>query len=303
MKNGLVRIILIGIVCFFVIRTCSMVFSSDSSKTYQTENNDGRYIKDPIDKLITKMSSIPNYSIILNDMDSEGDGSSAKYKHRYQILIPKEGKVEQELTGWEYVSPQYFQKNINNLGMELVSKKDYKLTKQAVPAGYNHYIGNKEYGHWKKDSSGNSFWEFYGKYAFMSSMLNLVTFPARQSYWNDYYRGGYYGSSRPYYGPRGNTVYGTSRYASSPAGKSSTWGSKPNSFKTKVRNNVSKSASAAKYSNKKYSTKSSGRSSSSGRYSSSSSRSSSSGSYSRTSRSSSRYSRSSSRSRSGGFGK
>jgi len=160
--------------------------------------------------------------------------------------------------------------------MEVATKKDGKLSKVASPAGYNHYVGNQKYGHWT-ERNGSSFWEFYGRYAFMSSMFHMMS-PVHRSYWNDY-RGGYYGS-RPYYGPSGSNIYGTRSYTSSSSGRNTTWGSKPTNFKSQVRNQVSRSSSAAK--SKSYSSSSS---------------------YSRKSRSSSRYSSSSSRSRSGGFGK
>jgi hypothetical protein len=221
------------------------------------------YEKTPVDKLIVELSAEQNYSIILEDMDSR----NSSYYHKYKTLIEKPDTVLVRNSDWEKVSGVFFDANINNLGMAIVTKKDGKLSKVASPAGYNNFVGNEKYGRWEQ-RNGTSFWAFYGQYAFLSSMLNMGSYPARRSYWDDYNRGGYYGS-RPYYGPSGNT-YGTRSYTSKGSGSKSTWASKSSTFKNDVRSKVSRSAKQTK---------------------------------SRRSRSSSRYSRSSSRSRGGGFGK
>ncbi|MCU4173677.1 hypothetical protein [Carboxylicivirga sp. N1Y90] len=271
MSNGIAKIIIAVIIGFFVLRSCNNCTGSSSSRSSSTTQ---KWQKTPVDKLITSLNSEQNYSIILLDMDSR----SSKYYHQYNIIVEKADTVVSKTTDWEEVPDVFFDANVDNMGMEIVTRKDGVLSKTASPAGYNHYVGNPKYGQWE-ERNGSSFWSFYGKYAFMSSMFNMMTYPARRSYYNDYYGGGYYGS-RPYYGPSGRNVYGTNTYTSSGAGKSSTWGNKPSSFKQSVRSDVKRSA-----------TRSSSRS-----YSSSSS-------YSKKSRSSSRYSSSSSRSRSGGFGK
>lgn len=271
MDNSLAKIIIAVVIGFFMLKTCS---TCRSSRSYYSDSSLSSWEKSPVDNLIRSLSDEQNYSIILLDMDSRSNG----YFHQYQVLVEKPDTVLSKETSWEEVSEAFFAENINNMGMEIASKKDGTLSKVASPAGYNHYIGNEKYGHWT-ERNGSSFWEFYGQYAFMSSMFNLMTYPARRSYWDDYYGGGYYGR-RSYYGPSGSDMYGTKSYTSSSTGRSSTWGSKPSSFKSQVRSQVSRSTSAG-----------SSRSYSSG------------SSYSQKSRSSSRYSSSSSRSRSGGFGK
>ncbi len=272
MDNKLAKIIIAVVIGFFMLKTCS---TCKSNRNYYSDSGISSWEKSPVDNLVRSLSNEQNFSIILLDMDSRSNG----YYHQYQVLIEKPDTVLSQESDWEKVSETFFADNINNMGMEIASKKDGKLSKVASPAGYNHYIGNEKYGHWTQ-RNGTSFWEFYGQYAFMSSMFNLMTYPVRRSYYDDYYGGGYYGS-RPYYGPSGRTMYGTRSYTSSSTGKSTTWASKPSNFKSQVRSQVSRSSSA----------------SSSRSYSSSSS-------YSQKSRSSSRYSSSSSsRSRSGGFGK
>jgi len=263
--NTVTKIIIGIIVVFFIAKTCGRSGSSSSvAKTWQ---------KSPVDNLIKELADEQNFSIILFDMDAN-EGSD-NYRHQYQVIIQRPDTVLEQKSTWKNVSEAFFSQNMNNMGMEIVSKKDGVVTKQAVPAGYNHYVGNEKYGQWE-NRGGSSFWAFYGQYAFMSSMFNMMSY--RRSYWDDYRGGGYYGSSRGYYGPRGSSpVYGTKSYTSSEAGSRSKWGSKPSTFKDRVRSRVSRSTSG---------TRSSARTSA------------------RTKRSSSRYSSTrSTRSRSGGFGK
>ncbi|TLX76116.1 hypothetical protein E9993_07850 [Labilibacter sediminis] len=272
MNNGIAKIIIAVIIGFFVLKTCNNRKSSRQSYS-PAQVTASTWEKSPVDKLVRSLSAENNFSIILLDMDSR----SGKYYHQYNVIIEKPDTVLARETEWELVSETFFADNVNNMGMEIASKKNGRLSKVAAPAGYNHYVGNEKYGQWT-ERNGTSFWEFYGRYAFMSSMFNMM-FPVHRSYYNDYYGGGYYGS-RPYYGPNGTNMYGTRSYTSSGSGKTSRWGSKPSNFKTQVRSQVSRSSSASK----------------ARAYSSSSS-------YSKKTRSSSRYSSSSSRSRSGGFGK
>jgi len=277
--NNAAKLVLGILLVFFIFKTCR----NNESDTFGEKRSRSQTMqKSPVDELIKELSDEQNFSIILFDMDASESGTD--YKHRYNILIERPDTILKQKTNWIPVSDIFFSQHINDMGMEIASKKDGKLTKQAVPAGYNHYVGNHKYGHWV-EKNGSSFWEFYGKYALISSMLNMVTY--RRSYWDDYRGGGYYGGSRGYYGSRGNAsspVFGTKSYTSS-KGKTSNWANKPNTFKDRVRSKVSRSASQ------------------SGRFNSS--RSKHSNSYSKKiNRSSSRYKSSrSTRSRSGRFGK
>ncbi|NOU61098.1 hypothetical protein [Marinifilum caeruleilacunae] len=279
--NSTAKVVLGILVMFFIVKTCGSCDSSTSRQQTSSSQVAKTWKKSPVDELIKELNGEQNFSIILFDMDANESGSD--YRHQYQVLIQKPDTVLEKKTDWKEVDEAFFSQHINDMGMEIATKKDGKLTKQAVPAGYNHYVGNEKYGRWE-NRGGSSFWAFYGQYAFMSSMFNMMTY--RRSYWDDYNRGGYYGGSRGYYGPNSsNPVYGTKSYTSSTSGKSSTWGSKPNTFKDRVRTKVSRSSNQ------------------SSRFSSTRSKSSSTVNK-RTSRSSSRYKSSrSTRSRSGGFGK
>lgn len=94
----------------------------------------------------------------------------------------------------------------------LADMSEGKLAKLHVPkseaspekgAG-SRLVGNPRYGQWRNDSSGQSFWAWYGQYALFRTMF----FP-RSYYYNSWYghrSWSYYGDvGRHYYGTRGDT--------------------------------------------------------------------------------------------------
>ncbi len=112
---------------------------------------------------------------------------------------------ETETTGWIEVSRQFFDKYEPLLGMVVLSKNDQgNVGTENYPPGYQ-YVGNRRYGSWRTDSSGGSFWEFYGKYALFSHLLGSSRRPLYRSDY-DLYRNSR-SSGRPYFGPSNN--YGT----------------------------------------------------------------------------------------------
>lgn len=224
-----------------------------------------RYMEEGLDTVIKQYRETPTYTILLYDQNYEG----GKYQHQYQVLIPtSDSSLETVETPFYQVSDRFFNANVDHLGMEMANKKDGKLSKSVAPAGYSQYVGNEKYGRWV-NRDGGRFWEFYGRYAFMSTMFNMGSSPARYGYYQDYRRN-YAPAGRTYRGP--NNYYGTQSYMSSNKGRTTSWNNKPSSFRNDVRSRVKRSSTA--------STKS------------------------KVSRSSNRYSsKSSSRSRSGGYGK
>ena len=263
MQNG--KTPLIGVVAFMFIYISFIGCSSDNNRNQQV-----KYEKSPVDILIRDLAAEQNFSVILFDMDYTEQTDT--YKHKYNVLIEKKDSVYVQNLDWVNVSSTFFNANVDNMGMEIASKKDGKVSKAIAPAGYSKYVGNEKYGQWR-ERGGNRFWEYYGRYAFMSSMFRMSMYPVRYSYWNNYHSN-YYGSGRSYYGPttNGRNMYGTnSSYNNS--NTSSTWNKKPANFKSSVRSKVSRSATASKKA------------------------------AAQRTRNSSRYSRSSTRSRGGGFGK
>lgn len=264
---------------------CVLLLSCDSDKP--------KFVKSPVDNIITRYIDKSNYSVILSDMDYKEETDS--YYHKYQILIdegaPTLSEIELndttavasdikiEKTDWLKVSPITFDEYKGDLGMTILSKKNGVLDKNSSPAGVDNYVGNPQYGQWRTNNSGGSFWAFYGRYRLMSDLFYGPRYGGygyggySRSHYNDYNRN--YRNKQSYYGA--NKEYGTS------SNKNSSWSKKSNSFKSSVNSKVTKSASSLRsrgYSSSKSYSKSS-----------------------RTSRSGSRYSNRSSRSRSGGFGK
>jgi hypothetical protein len=190
--------------------------------------------KNPVDEIIRDLKSEKTFTIILHDMDVDGSFFK-KYKHKYEIITEKGDEPKSEITAWTEVPEDFFFKNENNMGMELASRgEDGKLNKSVAPAGYGNYVGNPKYGQWTQ-SGGSSFWEFYGKYAFLSSMFGMFSPPYR-SYYDDYHRSYRY-NRKPYYGPKknGRSLYGTYGRAMEK--------NRPNVFKRKMNKIKSKSRS------------------------------------------------------------
>jgi len=130
-----------------------------------------------LDRLQEALKDVPSYSIILEDMKEEGNFRSSYY-HKYRVMFPEETQT----TDWMEVSADYYKTNESFLGMSLAVKKEGEANRNVAPPGYQ-YVGDSRYGNWRSDSHGNSFWEFYGKYAFFSSLLGGGRRPI---YRNDY---------------------------------------------------------------------------------------------------------------------
>ena len=228
------KIALICLLVFILIKSFSSLSSSKE------------YTKNPVDELIRDMNDISNFSIILFDMEfEENTFGSDVYRQKYQIITTKkDGEIDITETGWEKVSETYFQANLNNMGMEIASKTDGKLSKTAAPAGYSQFVGNSQYGQWT-NRGGSSFWEFYGKYAMMSSLFNLMT-PVSRGYYDDYSRN-YRNTNRPYYGSStsGGTSYGTSSTMKN-RGTTSSWSKSQSAFKSSVQSRVNRSSSTSR---------------------------------------------------------
>jgi len=209
-----------------VILVGSLLFSCSS-----------KFQKSPVDTIIRDMPQGEVFSIILHDMDAQGNFSTTYY-HQYEVIKGSTSEtIASNLTDWVEVSEQEFNKYINDMGMEIAARDSTgKLTKAVAPPGYNNYVGNPKYGSWQ-NQGGYSFWAFYGQYAFLSSMFRMATYPVRRDYYNDW-RG--YGN-RPYYGP-GGSYYGTGSGYNQTRNPRSSWNSKSSSFKSRVRSRASRSS-------------------------------------------------------------
>jgi hypothetical protein len=151
----------------------------------------------PLTRLVQNLSGVPTFSIVLADMHEEGNFFK-KYYHKYQVVMPENTTS----TDWLEVPDDFFQQNLPFLGMTIYVKKDGQSSAEVGPPGYE-YVGDPKYGSWQRDSSGNSFWAFYGQYALLSHLLGGG--PIYRNNWDTYQT--HRGQGRPYYGP--NREYGT----------------------------------------------------------------------------------------------
>lgn len=164
----------------------------------------------PVEKMKAELDAYPEYTVILDDMKEEGLLFKDFY-HRYKIVYaePAPGNRDSLIyntrkTDWQEVNESYFRESEPYLGMALASRMPGGETiNTEYPPGYQ-YVGNERYGQWRTDASGNSFWEFYGKYAFMRSMFSLFSSPVYRSDY-DTYRG--WDRRSPYFGR--NQEFGT----------------------------------------------------------------------------------------------
>lgn len=110
----------------------------------------------------------PSYSVILDDMKEEGTFFHSYYQ-KYRVLSGDQVKN----LDWKEVSEEFYRKNENFLGMAIWGKDKNGQPIPPSPAVYQ-YVGDPQYGEWRQDSNGNSFWEFYGKYMMLSQMMNFA---------------------------------------------------------------------------------------------------------------------------------
>lgn len=151
---------------------------------------------------------------ILVDMNSYSSRGKIQYLHVYNLIKIDQNKKSTTEKKYQNVTRAEYDKHKKNIGMVVATKDlglyDFEAKKYTAPPGYR-YVGDKKYGNWRRDSSGNSFWVFYGQYAFMRSLFWGPSYysPIYQRNYNtytDYRRRG-----RTYYG---RSATGTQRYGS-----------------------------------------------------------------------------------------
>ncbi|CAM2006606.1 hypothetical protein [Acanthopleuribacter pedis] len=163
---------------------------------------------------IERFSEMPEYSIILDDMKVEGNFVKT-YLHRYRVYyavkIPGQTEDVQFLdikTELLEVPEDVYKRHEPDLGMVIAMKtSDGRTTTTPQPAGYQ-YVGNPRYGQWQTNSSGETFWSFYGKYALLRDAFDVFDRPFKRKYYNNYHNN-YYKNKTPYYGSGKVKTYGT----------------------------------------------------------------------------------------------
>ena len=198
--------------------------------------NDGNF-RPRIKKDVWDRIKPPKSSVRLNG----GDGNfwlndlSPTYYHKYTEIEGSNVSDGQ----WEEVDEEDYALHLNDFGMAIESKPygvfESEATTVPTPVGLNN-VGNKKYGEWRNDSSGNSFWHYYGQYAFFSNILGYNNSYSRNEY-DRYNRrdrsGGYYGNGA--YGSTGTSTTRSPAYQKSPLGRSGGVKAAPQSLRNKSR--------------------------------------------------------------------
>lgn len=168
------------------------------------------------EKLIDDLNGT-DYSIVLNDMNVEEENGKDLFQHKYHILKVEEDSLVVDSIGWKTVNKGFFLKHENDLGMEIVSNHNDKLSRVAKPVGFDWAVGNEKHGQWEEEDStstntgsGRRYWR-----SNHSSGLFWYWMLSRRTYQRDYAgHRAYRTSGRTYYG---NNVNGTSTYGTNSA--------------------------------------------------------------------------------------
>jgi hypothetical protein len=170
----------------------------------------------PLNEFQRSYAPYDEYTVVLDDMRVEGNFFK-EYQHRYKVLHSqlKAGTTDQEFVeaniDWRPVPQRFFQQLERYLGMVILSKgADGKVDKASYYPPAYHYVGNSRYGSWQRNSSGTSFWAFYGGYRLLGDVFGSSRRPVYQNDYNSYRT--HRSSNRPYFGPTnatGGPTYGT----------------------------------------------------------------------------------------------
>ncbi|MEE9348547.1 MAG: hypothetical protein V3U80_00710 [Flavobacteriaceae bacterium] len=202
-------------------------------------------------KVIMNSLQGSDYSIVLNDMDIEKNNKMLTYKHKYHVLKKTKDTLTIDSLQWQPVNETFFNKYKDDLGMEIISNHNGKLSTVSQPVGYGWAIGNPKEGEWveekidstKKDSETRRVWRPRG-----TSMLFWYWMLRRPAYQRDYrYSRSYRSSGKVYRGTNSKT--GTSRFGTNstyqkskraPFYKRSSTSSTWRNFKTKTSKSSSR---------------------------------------------------------------
>ena len=155
-----------------------------------------------------------DFSIVLNDMNVAEEDGKDLFQHKYHILKVIKDSLVVDSLDWKTVNRGFFTKHENNLGMEIVSNHNNKLSRVAKPVGFDWAVGNEKHGQWEvedstKTNSGTTrrYWRSH-----RSSGIFWYWMLSRRSYQRDYAgHRAYSTAGRTYYGnnANGTTTYGT----------------------------------------------------------------------------------------------
>lgn len=179
----------------------------------------------PIERLRRSLESYPEYSIVLQDMYSQGLFFQ-DYFHRYRLIyLPatqqtqKDGtpNLQQALTDWIRVDQSTFEHFKPYLGMVILSKeKNGTINDVPHPVDFK-YVGDSRFGQWKTDDQGKRSWSWLATALILSEVVDAIGDAQRKGHYPIDY-GDYQDYRRstqqrtPYYGKKneaGRPQFGT----------------------------------------------------------------------------------------------
>ena len=165
----------------------------------------------------------PEYTKIIDTLESEGSSKGPTYQSLVKRLSAVKESINKGIKDKNEVALNVLSSEITSLKNagstkdfnvmlvdainvlsgftdgELPKLRELQFIDESESSAVNgsEYVGNPNYGSWKSDSSGNSFWAWYGQYAFFSSMFNGPVYYGSwstnrpPSYYHDYGRDRY----------------------------------------------------------------------------------------------------------------
>lgn len=114
--------------------------------------------REGLDELILAYTDYPDYTVLLTDMYV--DSNPLRYSHKYEVIFERNGEVQTEVSGWRPVSSNIFKTHINDMGLEIATKKDGTIYRTTAPPGFSIFINNPKYGVWQEDAYNRQEWVF-----------------------------------------------------------------------------------------------------------------------------------------------
>jgi hypothetical protein len=178
----------------------------------------------PVDAMRRSLDRYPEYSVMLNDMNSKGL-LFHDYFHRYRVIFPESGqksgeggepKLTQKMTDWVKVDEATYNKYKDSLGMVLLAKKADGTIDTVPQPPLFQLIGDPRFGKWETDDKGNNAWAWLAAGMVASQLIDEVGDAFEQRHRVDYRHYQDYRNSRSsgtaYYGkkdPQGKPQFGT----------------------------------------------------------------------------------------------
>ncbi len=136
----------------------------------------------PFDTLRATLDKFPEYSVVLEDMRSQGLVAN-DYFHRYRLIHPQNGTrgkdgnspaLTQEVTDWMKIDQGFYEKMQPYLGMVILAKKaDGSIDDTPQPPGFQ-FVGDSRFGQWVADAQGNQSWEWLAAGMVLSEVVDEV---------------------------------------------------------------------------------------------------------------------------------